>query len=94
MFKFYTYYHHNIHNGDKYVAIQVAKPYDKVDLLNRATDMSIDMYKIYGSWLDENIKSYIIDVEQVWDDEENVVLKSFISFEDEADAMAFKLRWA
>ena len=79
--------------GDKFVATNLGVTYFEYGGEERVTEIIKGAKEHYGDWLDENEIAHTFDVKVEYEVDHTCTLISVIRFDNEEDAMAFKLVW-
>ena len=79
--------------GDKYVATNMGVTFFEVGGVDRISEMKNGLNEHYGAWLNENKIEYTFAIKIEYEVDNTCTLMAVIQFDNETDAMAFKLVW-
>ncbi len=79
--------------GDRYVATNMGVTYFEVGGIDRISEMKKGLKEHYSAWLNENEIEYTFAVKIEHEVDNTCTLMAVIQFDNEEDAMAFKLVW-
>lgn len=85
---------HKIYSTGKVMGLKMSNSYHSVDLGDKEKTIISGLRDLYSFWFKENnITNYKLAVQTIFNKDESITLLSMIQFNDDADAMAFKLVW-